>query len=440
MAGNHDNTTKQSVLHTQRSRRSFLRGAGIAAAGAAGLAAFGKLDSANAAGPVRLLHPPVEITKAEPVASSTYKAERVGARSSLVSDLWRPTGHVWLKNTSTQQVTLSGMRVSYVGAGAPGPLETLQMVDIPAGKTKVVPIAETRLHALPIAPVIRIECYFQGYTPPVTHLSFMNEYVNDEPGNAYDFPGKTADLPAGQYWYQGSNHGWDSNHGNTRSQRFAYDLGVVRYNGENWTSKRAPKYMGEVVDGSKNDHYNAWGTPVYAVRAGTTVRGYRLKLDNSVPGVKDSGGGGNCFWIQHEAGDEQTGGYMLYAHLQAGSVPEALVPVEGEGGISVQKGQFLGLVGNSGSSTGPHLHIHFQRGIDEPGESTNGEGMPLRFKNVRYREYDDFDPGAAHLFWNNNVSNATAPTKSLIDAVGPASGAVLNPSIGGGPGSVVFGN
>jgi len=122
---------------------------------------------------------------------------------------------------------------------------------------------------------------------------------------AYDFPGKTADLTSGMYWYQGSNHGWDSNHGNTRSQRFAYDLGVARFNGTKWTGKRAPKYYGEVVDGSKNDHYNAWGVPVYAVRAGTIIRGYRLRPDNSAPGVKDSGGGGgNGFWIQHEAGNK----------------------------------------------------------------------------------------------------------------------------------------
>ncbi|MGE0600328.1 MAG: hypothetical protein AB7J35_14350 [Dehalococcoidia bacterium] len=231
MFSNKETNLNQSVLQLKRARRSFLKGAGIAAAGVAGMAAFAKFDSASAAGPVRLLHPPVQVLKAEPVAGSVYQAERVGARSSLVSDLWRPTGHIWLKNNGGQQVTLAGMRVSYVGAGAPTPLETLQLVDIPAGGTKVVPIAETRLLPLPVAPIIRVECYFQGYTPPVTYLSFMSEFENDEPGHAYDFPGKTSDLPSGQYWYQGDNHGWDSNHGNTRSQRFAYDLKVARYDG-----------------------------------------------------------------------------------------------------------------------------------------------------------------------------------------------------------------
>lgn len=424
-----------SILRSASSRRNFLRGAGVAAVGVAGMAALGKLDTANAAA-VRLVHPPVEVLKLEPYKSGVYLAERVGARSSLVSDLWRPTGHIWLKNTGNAQVTLSGMRVSYIGAGAPGPREMLQDVDIPAGSTKAVPVTEDRLHPLPVAPIIRVECYFQGYTPAVVYTAFMLEFANDEPGSAYDFPGKTSDLDDGMYWYQGNNHGWDSNHGNTRSQRFAYDLGVARYNGTKWTGKRAPAYAGETVDGSQNNHFNAWGTPVYAVRAGKVMRGYRLKPDNSAPGVKDSGGGGgNMFWIQHEAGDDKTGGYMLYAHFMAGSVPAYLVPEEGEDcGVQVQKGEFLGLVGNSGNSTGPHLHFHFQRGFDD-----FAEGMPLRFKNARYREYEDFDPGAAHLFWNNNVSNAAFPNQSLIDAQGPASGAVLNPNIRPGPGGVTLG-
>lgn len=421
-------STNSNILGATSSRRNFLRGAGVAAAGVAGIATLGKLETASAA-PVRLLHPPVEVTKVEPFKSGVYLAERVGARNSTVADLWRPTGHIWLKNTGNAQVTLTAMRVSYIGAGAPGPREMLLDVDISAGSTKVVAVAEDRLHPLPVAPIIRFECYFQGYTPAVVYTAFMLEYVNDEPGNAYDFPGKTSDLDSGMYWYQGNNHGWDSNHGNTRSQRFAYDLGVARFNGEAWTGKRAPNYVGESVDGSENNHFNAWGTPVYAVRAGTIMRGYRLKPDNSAPGVKDSGGGGgNMFWIQHEAGNEQTGGYMLYAHFMAGSVPAHLVPVEGEYcGVQVQKGELLGLVGNSGNSTGPHLHTHFQRGMDD-----YAEGMPFRFKNARYREYEGFDPGAIHDFWNNNVQNAAFPNRALIDAEGPSTGAVLNPNIGGG--------
>ncbi|SNR80477.1 M23 family metallopeptidase [Blastococcus mobilis] len=62
-------------------------------------------------------------------------------------------------------------------------------------------------------------------------------------------------------------------------------------------------------------------------------------------------GGGNSLRILH--GDE----LVLYAHLRSGSVPDALtVP-----GRVVARGQRLGLLGNSGSSSAPHLHVHAQR-------------------------------------------------------------------------------
>ena len=47
-------------------------------------------------------------------------------------------------------------------------------------------------------------------------------------------------------------------------------------------------------------------------------------------------------------GDER---YAMYAHL----IPGSLKVKEGD---RVKKGQTLGLIGNTGSSTGPHLHFH----------------------------------------------------------------------------------
>jgi murein DD-endopeptidase MepM/ murein hydrolase activator NlpD len=59
-------------------------------------------------------------------------------------------------------------------------------------------------------------------------------------------------------------------------------------------------------------------------------------------------GGGNSLLILH--GDE----LVLYAHMRNGSVDPAVAEV----GATVKSGQFLGRAGNSGSSSGPHLHIH----------------------------------------------------------------------------------
>ncbi|MCC7467393.1 MAG: peptidoglycan DD-metalloendopeptidase family protein, partial [Saprospiraceae bacterium] len=64
-----------------------------------------------------------------------------------------------------------------------------------------------------------------------------------------------------------------------------------------------------------------------------------------------NGGAGNHFYIQH--GEN----IALYAHFQKGSLTANLMQV----GKVVKAGDFLGLAGNSGSSSGPHLHVHVRK-------------------------------------------------------------------------------
>ncbi|MDX6692005.1 MAG: hypothetical protein QOG15_3462 [Solirubrobacteraceae bacterium] len=83
------------------------------------------------------------------------------------------------------------------------------------------------------------------------------------------------------------------------------------------------------------------GTPVHAADAG------RIKIIE-LPGV--SGGYGNFVCIQHRPHLAS-----CYAHLSA-FAPNLKV------GHRVKRGQVIGLVGSTGSSTGPHLHFEVRRG------------------------------------------------------------------------------
>ncbi len=78
------------------------------------------------------------------------------------------------------------------------------------------------------------------------------------------------------------------------------------------------------------DIANAIGTPVYSTATGRVTE---VTYDN---------GYGKYVRINHDNGYE-----TLYAHLYSSLV---------KAGESVHKGQIVGLMGNSGMSTGPHLH------------------------------------------------------------------------------------
>ena len=69
------------------------------------------------------------------------------------------------------------------------------------------------------------------------------------------------------------------------------------------------------------------------------------------------------------------GGYFgLWAHLQPGSVRVKV-------GDHVRRGQVLGLVGNSGNSTEPHLHFH----VTDASSCLASEGIPYAFGSFEVR-------------------------------------------------------
>jgi Peptidase family M23 len=118
-------------------------------------------------------------------------------------------------------------------------------------------------------------------------------------------------------------------------------------------------------DVSRLPSYAYYGTPIHAAADGVVVNLYD-DTDEQVPGADAKGItteniGGNMLVI-----DIGGGAFTFYAHMQRGSLKVKL-------GDRVKTG--LGLLGNSGNSTAPHLHFHV---MDGP-SPLDANGLPFVF-------------------------------------------------------------
>lgn len=119
-------------------------------------------------------------------------------------------------------------------------------------------------------------------------------------------------------------------------------------------------------DQKDNRSYRAYGADVLAV-ADAVVAATKDGIPENVPGPTSRAVpitldtvGGNYIVL-----DLGNGRFAFYAHLQPGSL--RVKP-----GDRVRRGQVIGLVGNSGNSTEPHLHFHVSDGASPLG----AEGLP----------------------------------------------------------------
>jgi murein DD-endopeptidase len=126
-------------------------------------------------------------------------------------------------------------------------------------------------------------------------------------------------------------------------------------------------------DGSKNSDHYCYGVPALAVADGTVVdlqdglaEGPPSQSERPYP-ITPRTIGGN--WVALEIAP---GRYAMYAHMQPGSLRV-------KKGEKVRRGQTLGLIGNSGNTTAPHLHLHVS---DRP-DWVDAEGVPYQFDAYR---------------------------------------------------------
>ena len=95
-------------------------------------------------------------------------------------------------------------------------------------------------------------------------------------------------------------------------------------------------------------NYHAWGEPVRAPAAGVIATSINTFPDQPIGSVD----------LQHPAGnqvviDVGAGRFIAFGHLQSGSIKASV-------GARVKRGEIIGLVGNSGNSDEPHLHLQAQ--------------------------------------------------------------------------------
>lgn len=149
---------------------------------------------------------------------------------------------------------------------------------------------------------------------------------------------------------------------------------------------------GRIFVGDRRDvnSYHIYGKPVLAVADGKAVVVHD-GIPNQVPqdpkpitDLADADG-------NHVLQDIGNGAYALYAHMQPGSVRSRV-----KEGALLRKGQVIGLVGNTGNTTEPHLHLH----VVNRASTLLANGIPYVFEQFKMTGFDalgtpDFDKGAA---------------------------------------------
>lgn len=175
------------------------------------------------------------------------------------------------------------------------------------------------------------------------------------------FPETDGKYTSGKYLYPFSGE-WFTYWGGTNvlvnyhyaypGQRYAFDWVIL---------KDGQSYEG---DPTKNESYYAFGQPVLAPADGKIIKVVNDLDDNAPVGKMDPANpAGNHVVIEHANGE-----YSMLAHFRKQSVQVQV-------GDEVKAGDLLGLCGNSGNSSEPHIHYH----VSDSPDLDQGNSVRIQF-------------------------------------------------------------
>lgn len=180
-------------------------------------------------------------------------------------------------------------------------------------------------------------------------------------------------MPINKEWFVfwGGNNEFLNYHYAYKSQRYAYDLVIMK---EHQTYKDST---------SQNENFYAFNQEVVAPDAGTVVKVVNHVADN-IPGVMNaSEPAGNYVILKHLNNE-----YSLLAHFKQNSINV-------KKGDKLKQGQVIGLCGNSGHSSEPHIHFQV---MNSP-NLKKCKSISIRFSNGVQPVQGDF-VGEGALFHN----------------------------------------
>lgn len=167
---------------------------------------------------------------------------------------------------------------------------------------------------------------------------------------------------------------------------------------------------GKMVHGdpSRVENYVDYGAPVLAVADATVVAtgdGLNEQIPGQLPDPKtiniDNADG------NHIILDLGNGVYAMYAHLQKGSLRV-------KQGDRVHPGQVLALLGNTGNTSGPHLHFQLMSGSS----SLGANGLPYKidsFQVAGHVSREQFDKSNdLEGVWNQGLLPQPKPVKDVL--------------------------